>query len=458
MIAFGLALTLAAAPVAEVTVTPDLKKSELAIELRTRDWTGDCLCLDKPVAAAITGLTAHPDREDCFLKPAKEPLKYTVSLSRLRRFRDDPDFAAELGPAWLFHDSTFLLRLDGADAEFKVKFVLPQGISTAAPWPQEADGTYTVSVAQFDVGSYVALGKLRTLGTVTLEPGHFPVRITLVDEAKKATDAQLISWVTKALETHATFFNGSPTLGKLPIHVVLAGVSSSDAGVFGSVLRRGEPSVMLLFGKNATGGFDSDWVSVHELFHIGNPPTRGRFPWLTEGFTTYYTEILRARSGTKSENAAWATLAESFRDYCAPNGRSLSELSATLGQHWEYQRVYWGGACLAFRLDVAIRQKSKGTRSLDDVMRELRVGEKLDEEEMIAALDRAAGSKVAASLPNGVAPGGLASGHLNEKKRLDIEPLLKDLGIGAVSGDSVKLSDDAPLAKMRKAMTLRASK
>ncbi|MFT3713695.1 MAG: hypothetical protein QM817_39050 [Archangium sp.] len=440
MLAGALVTLLAASPVAEVTVLPDLKKSMLYVEVTTKDWDGSCLCLDKEVSAALSGLEPMPERDDCFKKPLKGPLKYTVSLSRLRRFHDDPDFAAELGPAWLFHDSTFLLRLDEADAEYRVKFVLPEGVSTAAPWPREADGTYVVSPHQFDMGSYVALGKLRELKTVQLD--GFSVRLTLVDEPKKATDEQLVNWVVNALRTHGTFFKGSPITGKLPIHVVLAGVNSEDAGVFGSVLRRGEPSVMLLFGKQATSGFDTDWVAVHELFHLGNPATKGRFPWLTEGFTSYYTEVLRARSGAKTENEAWATMAESFRDYCAPSwGRSLGEASRTLGQNHDYLRVYWGGACLAFRVDVAIRQKTKGARSLDDVMRELRVGEPLDEDGVIAALDAAAGSKV-------------ASGHLNEKKRLEIEPLLKDLGIGEVTGDSVKLTE-APLAAIRKAITLK---
>ncbi len=35
---------------------------------------------------------------------------------------------------------------------------------------------------------------------------------------------------------------------------------------------------MLLYGRNATSGFESDWVSVYELLHLGNPPTKGRFP------------------------------------------------------------------------------------------------------------------------------------------------------------------------------------
>lgn len=434
-----LALTLAASPVADVKVTAELKKSVLHVELTTSNWSGDCLCLDKDVSAALSGLTPHPERADCFLKPSKGPLKYDVSLSRLRRFHDDPDFAAELGPAWMFHDATFLLRLDGAEAEYRVKFVLPEGASVSAPWPLEKDGTFIVSTAQFDVGSYVALGKMRVLDTVQLD--GFSVRVSLVDEPKKATDAQLVGWVTGALRTHGQFFRGSPTRGTLPIHVVLAGMPSSDAGVFGSVLRRGEPSVMLLFGRDATSGFDTDWVAVHELFHLGNPPTRGRFPWLTEGFTTYYTELLRARAGGKSLTAAWGTLAESFRDYCAPSGgRSLAEASRELGKSNDYLRVYWGGACLAFRVDVAIRQKTKGARSLDDVMRELRVGEPLDEAGMVAALDAAAGSKV-------------ASAHLNEKKRLEIEPLLNDLGVGEVKGDDAVLNDDAPLAAMRKAMT-----
>ncbi|MFO0598321.1 MAG: hypothetical protein U0228_23655 [Myxococcaceae bacterium] len=443
MTALALLVALAATPAVEFTVTADLEKSVLQIELDLRDWKGECLCLDKDVADALSGLGPHPKREDCFLAPEKRPVKYQVSLSKLRRRYDDPDFAAHLGPAWMFHDATFLLRPDEFEGDYRVRFVLPSGATVATPWPQEKDGTFVVSEDQFDVGSYVALGKLRTLGVLELE--GFSARVTLVDEPRAATDAQLLAWVKGALTAHGKFYRGSPTHGARPIHVVLAGVKSSDAGVFGSVLRRGEPSVMLLFGNEATSGFESDWVAFHELFHLGNPPTRGRFPWITEGLTTYYTELLRARAGVLPPEQVWGTLADSFRDYCSPNGTSLADHSRELSRTWQYQRVYWGGACLWFQVDVEVRKKSKGARSLDDVVRELREGDALDEDGLVAALDKAAGSPI-------------ATVALKREKKFDVEPLLKSLGVGVVKNDRAALDDSAPLAALRKAMTAPEAK
>jgi predicted metalloprotease with PDZ domain len=215
---------------------------------------------------------------------------------------------------------------------------------------------------------------------------------------------------------------------------------SDDPGVFGSVLRRKEPSVMLIYGTKAKNGFETDWVATHELFHLGNPPTQGRYPWFVEGFTTYYTELLRARSKALPENVVWGTLASSLRDYCQPEGTTLLERSKDLARNHDWMRIYWAGACLALRVDVAIRVQSKGTRSLDDVLRELRKGDPLDEEDLIAAFDTATGSE-------------LASKHVTERKQLPIEDLLTQLGVGPVKGDVAVLKDDAPLSKVRQAMS-----
>lgn len=411
-----LALLSLSLAVIDVRVVPDLEKRTLTVELDSKEWKGDCLCLDKSVDEALSGLTAYEGKEDCFHRAAKGPTRYVVSLEKLRRFHDDPDFAAELGVAWLFHDATFLLRADEFDTDYRVTFVLPKGVSVAAPWPETSPGVFTVSAAQFDVGSYIALGKLRVLDTVKFD--GFSARLTLVDQPKKASDAQLVAWVSRALKTHGAFYGGNPSTGTRPLHIVLAGMHRDDAGVFGSVLRRGEPSVMLLFGDQATSGFERDWVVMHELFHLGNPPTRGRFPWLSEGFTTYYTEVLRGRSGAMPVKDARQNLSEGVRDWCQPNdGVSLAEASRRLGQNHDYQRVYWGGACLALRLDLAIRDRSKGQRSLDTVMRELRDGEPLDEDALVKKLDDAAGES-------------LASRHLAETKPVfPLETWLKRLDV-----------------------------
>ncbi len=410
-----LALVLAATPVAQFSIEP--LGATLKVELTVSGWKGDCLCLDMAGAeVAITGLPPHPARKECFLRPTKGPVRYAVNLEALRKLRDDPDYAADLGAAWLFHDAATLLHPDGVDTALRVRFTLPQGTSVATPWPQEQDGTFTVTPAQFDAGAYLALGTLRTLDEVKL-PG-FSARLTLVEGKKAATDAQLREWVRGALATLGTFYGGTPSRGTRPLHLVLAGMPSEDAGVFGSVLRRGDPSVMLLFGSQATAGFEGDWVAVHELFHLGNPPTTGRFPWFVEGFTTYYTELLRARSGAKPEAQAWETLASSAREYCQPEGTSLTERSLNLRVNHEWMRVYWSGACLALRLDVTIRQRSHGARSLDDVMRELRKGEPRSEAEVIAALDHAAGSP-------------LASTHLAETKHVPMDEVFALLEPGS---------------------------
>lgn len=428
-----LALVLAAAPVSHYRITPDLARGTLAVELRIEHWDGARLCVDmEDAAAAIEGL--ERDGEDCFVR-SESPTRYVVNLKRLRRIRSDPDYATDLGPAWIFHDSAVLLHADQAPGELHVRFVLPPGTSVAAPWPRDRDGAYLVTFEQFDAGAYVVVGALRTLPLIDL--GSFSARVTVVNEEKQASDAQLREWVKAALEGEKRFYRGSPTKGTLPLHVVLAAGPGDDPGVFGSVLRRADPSVLLIYGARATSGFAADWVATHELFHLGNPPTNGRFPWFTEGFTTYYTELIRARRGVRTQAATWGNLASSARDYCQPGGRSLLERSH--GGGWGWMQMYWGGACLALRLDVEIRTRSEGQRSLDDVLRAMRDGPELDEAGVIGVLDEASG--------------GLASRHLHERRALPMDHLLDQLGVGEVRDDEAALRDDAPLSSVRRQLT-----
>lgn len=416
-------------------ITPQLAKHQLQVDV-TLDRPVNSLCVDMPGAqAAISGLEADRDYEGCFAPPKKPTFRYTVDLAALRRLRNDPDYATELNGAWLFQDAAVLVHPAplGANAALEVKFALPKTLSVATPWDQRADGTYLFNGLQHDAGAYIALGKLRSLGR--LDFNGFSAQLTLVDAPKKASDDQLRAWVEAALTRIGAYYRTSPSNGTRPIHIVLAGAKGNDeAGVFGSVLRRREPSVMLLFGADAKAGFDADWVATHELFHLGNPPTVGRYPWFVEGFTTYATELLLTRAHAQTEKELWKGLAENFRAYCQPaGGVSLKQVSADLKKNHDWMRVYWGGACLAWRTDVAIRLATKNAQSLDDVLRALRNGPPLDEDGLVAALDKAAGSKVASS-------------HLVATGQLPVESLLKQLGVGE------SLTDDAPLSELRHAL------
>jgi predicted metalloprotease with PDZ domain len=105
-----------------------------------------------------------------------------------------------------------------------------------------------------------------------------------------------------------------------------------------------------------------------------------------------------------------------------------------------YTRVYWGGACLAFALDVAIRERSGNRRSLDDLLRELRLTPRPSSEaEILAALDAAAGAP-------------RATGLLEATSAWHVEPLLRRLGIVPTGPETVRLTDEAPLASIRRSI------
>jgi predicted metalloprotease with PDZ domain len=138
----------------------------------------------------------------------------------------------------------------------------------------------------------------------------------------------------------------------------------------------------------------------HEFFHLWNvkrirPDALGPFDytkenytkllWVAEGITDYYAEIALRRAGLVSD-----------QDYLAARARAIQELQETPGRlvqspeeasfdSWiKYYRqdenavnsqvsYYDKGAILGLLLDLEIRKKSAGAKSLDDVMRYLYV-------------------------------------------------------------------------------------
>lgn len=459
LLTLSLVPVFAAAPVrADYVVTPVLqaRRLEVSASLVAKDMTR--LCVDMPGAGAAlrdvrlealdggapTPLALDPDDEDCVRLPrpaASAHVRYTVDLAALARHHNDADFASELPGGWVFHDAAALLHAADLpdDAALTVEFRLAEGVEVATPWTAAGPRRFTLSGRQHDAGAYVAVGALRPLEPVRTPLGA--AQLTVLAAPKRASDATLRDWVARQLATLSAYYGAWPSTWAGPLHVILAGVPSEDAGVFGTVLRRQAPSVLLLFGADATRGFDDDWVALHELFHLGNPPIDGRFPWFIEGFTTYVTELLRGRAGTRDEARVWGDLAEGLRTYCQPEGKvPLGQASRDLRRVQNWQRVYWGGVCLAFRVDVAVRQRSKGAQSLDDVLRALRQSPtRLTEAQVVAALDRAAGAPV-------------ASAHLASAAPLPLEPLLKSLGVGAVSQGRAALDDQAPQAALRRAL------
>jgi predicted metalloprotease with PDZ domain len=171
-------------------------------------------------------------------------------------------------------------------------------------------------------------------------------------------------------------------------------------------------------------------------------------PWMGEGFVTYYTELVRTRRGHRSEADGWQELWQGFRRGMRHRDTmTLREFSESMGRTHAYQRVYWGGAAIAFLLDVRMRIESDGKRSLDDAMREIRrccgdAREKVESDELLAKLDRWYGKPIFTET---------ASAALRSEGFPDVEAALEKLGVRVVDGH-VALDDEHPAAKHRRAI------
>ena len=385
---------LAAALVAHVTLA-DLDRPVLEVELTVPTAVGR-LCLDREGAGRfLSGLVPDADDGDCFTI-RERTIRYRMDIVALARGRGDPDGAARFGKAgFVACDQAFLLRPTRADpdTEVRIDWTLPEGVDVAAPWPRLPGkaARFRTTLRQRRTGSYVAVGKLKPLGAIPVQGGAlYPV---IFEGERRASDDDLRGWLRGAGSAVARFYQGLPISD---VHVVLIPVHSRKPGVFGSVLRENFASAALLFGDDAEGGsFHGEWMAFHELFHLGNPRLVGRIPWLTEGVATYYQDVLRARAGAQSPDAMWDDLLDGLRRFCAPEGKGpfLHRIQQLMRDR-EYMDYYWGATCWAFRLDVAVRQRSQGRRSLDDVIRELRtvsMVERLDEPGLRAFLDKATG-------------------------------------------------------------------
>ncbi|MCU1264343.1 MAG: peptidase [Acidobacteria bacterium] len=137
---------------------------------------------------------------------------------------------------------------------------------------------------------------------------------------------------------------------------------------------------------------------AHEFFHLWNvkrirPDALGPFDynkenytkllWVAEGITDYYSEIALRRAGLVSEKDFLAARAKAIQDLQETPGRLVQSVEESSFDAWiKYYRqdenslnsqisYYDKGAILGLLLDLEIRKKSAGAKSLDDVMRYL---------------------------------------------------------------------------------------
>lgn len=179
-------------------------------------------------------------------------------------------------------------------------------------------------------------------------------------------------------------------------------------------------------------GSDADWrkalsLVAHEYFHLWNvkrirPAALGPFDyrrevhtphlWVAEGLTSYYQHVIGLRAGLVSAERFLTILAAHVLDLESTPGRLIQSLEESSHDAWiKYYRPhentpnstvsYYGkGTVAGLVLDLEIRRRTAGERSLDDAFRTLYAAWKqrpdrgFEDEELRAAISSAAGSSM----------------------------------------------------------------
>ena len=105
--------------------------------------------------------------------------------------------------------------------------------------------------------------------------------------------------------------------------------------------------------------------------------------WLFEGFTSYYDDLILVRTGLVTGQQYVEMLAKTWNGVLRGNGRTKQSVADSAFDAWtKYYRqdenapnaivsYYTKGSLVALALDLTIREKTRGRKSLDDIMRAL---------------------------------------------------------------------------------------
>ena len=188
------------------------------------------------------------------------------------------------------------------------------------------------------------------------------------------SDADALGEVRRILDEENRFWRAAP----LPYFLVtLAPFDERSGDNDGSGFTN---AFMLFLSHEDTMDAERLRLMAHEMFHHWNPMSMGPrgadevAQWFAEGFTVYYAGVIPLRSELTTYSEYLDYLNRWLRRYELSPLRSLKEaawksLSHSSGEG--YMLSYERGAAIALWADAAIRVRSSGKASLDNVMFDL---------------------------------------------------------------------------------------
>ena len=277
------------------------------------------------------------------------------------------------------------------------------------------------------------------------------LRITVLQPIDDEKALEIVDWVRSASTNvslaYGRFPNPSPSVIVQPTK--RRSWSSNSPVPFGRVMRDdGERIELFVNADRPIEDFYGDWTATHEFSHLMLPYVSRRNKWISEGFASYYQNVLMSRAGHYTATEAWKKLSDGFER----GRRSRPELSpndaSAAGVRRARMKIYWSGAAVALLADVQLRERSGGRESLDTALEGLQrcclpSTRTWSGTELFSTLDSFVQEPV--FMP-------LYRQYANSSGFPDVAPALERLGV-EIDGDGARLNDDAELAHIRDAIS-----
>ncbi|WP_143751546.1 hypothetical protein [Marinicella litoralis] len=319
-----------------------------------------------------------------------------------------------------------------------------QQIQVSAPW-RLIKQSATVTQFQIKPSPRYSEGYLAfaPLDQRNIQMGKSRLRLDIMNGDHSKNNDLIEDWVQTMAGSIVSVGQAFP-LTELQILVI---VTEGSGGVvpWGQVNRGGGQGVLLVVNpQHGKHRLFADWTAAHEFSHLLTPYTPND-RWLSEGFASYHQNITRLRVGLLDEATAWSKLWAGFeRGHKSANEHAAPNLK--LAGRKNTMQMYWGGAVIALKADVALQQQSHGRMNLSTALGELQnccldTGRAWSARQLFTELDRITATDVFMTLYEQV---------VQKEPYPDYQYLLKSLGVKKNHYGQIVLDDQAPLAHIRK--------
>ena len=299
-----------------------------------------------------------------------------------------------------------------------------------------ATSAAAAAIAHLALGAPPALAAPTAANDITVDGAA--IHIESEPGAFRDGGAAVRGWIRRSANIVAGYYGRFPTT-RVSVQVI---AEAGDGVHGGKSFANPNAFIRVQLGREVTEAqLLADWVLVHEMTHLALPDTGEAHAWLSEGLATYVEGVARVQAGNRSEADVWSEeIRQMPRGMPQPEDRGLDHTHT-------WGRTYWGGAMFCLLADVEIRKQSHNRVGLQQALR---------------AVARASGGlaadwpieRVLRTADGAVGTTTLEDLYAQMKDRPvtpDLMRLWQQLGIEP-EGSSVRLSDSAPLADVRRAI------